>query len=527
MRRYSLENSLHILAPILGAKMGVKVKIGGARPETDGNVIILPQLPLEDPNAEAYGFGFLEHESNHVRETDFSVERESGFVRAMSNVLEDIRIDRLGFDRYPGARDDYERLFTALIQDERAKECGPESSPAQVLETYAAWRLYHELLGLKSTARIAEESEVEFRRRFPEGVAINVDALIFEVEHCENTAEVVALTRRIARMLEEEAQEPQSDGDPTPGAGGDGNAPEPTPEQRAMLREVLDAPDESHHPDLGDLVAEALREIANTSDAIEMPVAEASDDNNAADERNASKFAARTVAASTAMRQRIIGLLQDRAATKEIVSTSGKRINIRRLAGVACGDFRVFRQRIQGLKTESAVQILVDRSDSMSEGGRIAVAREACFATAYALQGISGVSVAVAAFPGTASAVKTVCGFEERAERNASRFESLQPGGGTPMAEAMLWGAGELLAQRKRRRLLLVITDGAYYADVGRAMVARLADSGVEALGIGIACDPAPIFPLHRAIVQVEQLPSAMFELLYEALKAPRKLLAA
>ena len=87
------------------------------------------------------------------------------------------------------------------------------------------------------------------------------------------------------------------------------------------------------------------------------------------------------------------------------------------------------------------------------------------------------------------------------------------------MAEAMLWGAGELLAQRNSRRLLLVATDGAYDEDLGRAMVLRLERAGIEALGVGIHCDVSHLFARSRHISAIGELPAAMFELLQEAIQ--------
>ena len=89
------------------------------------------------------------------------------------------------------------------------------------------------------------------------------------------------------------------------------------------------------------------------------------------------------------------------------------------------------------------------------------------------------------------------------------------------MAEAMLWGAAQLLGQCKPRRILLVTTDGAYDEDLGRAMVTKLEAAGIEALGIGIHCDVSHIFARSRQITAIRDLPQAMFALLLEAIQRP------
>ena len=116
MRQFAIERSLHILGPVLGRKRGVEVRIGGAAACTDGSTIWLPALPLDDAEATTLGFGLLFHETNHLRYTDFAVAKEEGLVGALSNALEDIRIDALGHLEYPGGRREEEQLVATLIR---------------------------------------------------------------------------------------------------------------------------------------------------------------------------------------------------------------------------------------------------------------------------------------------------------------------------------------------------------------------------------------------------------------------------
>ncbi len=66
--------SLPLLASVLGKSYGVRVEIGGNQAFTNGSVIQLPSLPAEfDNKFTGLVRGFLDHESAHIRETDFSV----------------------------------------------------------------------------------------------------------------------------------------------------------------------------------------------------------------------------------------------------------------------------------------------------------------------------------------------------------------------------------------------------------------------------------------------------------------------
>src|SRR5208283_3166617 len=206
MKPCSLERSLHILGPVLGRKRGVEVRIGGKRACTDGNTVWLPALPLDDAEAAVLGFGLLFHETNHLRYTDFAVTKGEGLVGALTNALEDIRIDRLGQQDYRGAIREEEELVAALIRRGEAKACTVGDHPARVLESYVMWQLEHELLGVGAAQGMAAQAASVLSQTFAPGMQSRLDALMFAVRDCHSTREVQGLARRIAHMLAGEAR---------------------------------------------------------------------------------------------------------------------------------------------------------------------------------------------------------------------------------------------------------------------------------------------------------------------------------
>jgi len=532
MRQGSIERSLHILGPVLGRKRGVEVRIGGEQACTDGSTIWLPALPLDDAEAAALGFGLLFHETNHLRYTDFAVTRGEGLVGALTNALEDIRIDGLGHREYPGGRREEEQLIAALIGRGEAKSCTVEDHPARILESYVMWRLEYDVLGIDAARGMAEAAERVFCQTFAPGMQTKLDALMFGVRDCRSTAEVQALARSIAHMLEEEARaedtpQPQQQGEKQEqGAGA-----EPAASGASPLRQALDAAPEDHASGIGELAQAAINAKGREAPALNLPMPCGATSGVALGVADGASFAMEVKAATNALRQRLAGLLQAETLCRRYPAVTGRRIDTRRLCRIEAGEARLFVREMAGLKTDTAVQILVDRSGSMgSARGRgrtkaprpIEVARAYCYATALALQQVPGVGVAAAAFPGHGEhEVVVMARFGERIDRQAARFAGLEAGGGTPMAEAMLWGAGELLGQRNARRILLVATDGAYDEELGQMMSARLTLAGIEALGIGIHCDVTHLFARSRRITSIADLPQAMFELLLEAMQRP------
>lgn len=522
MKPSSLARSLHILGPVLGRKRGVSVRIGGRRACTEGNTIWLPALPLDDAEAAALGFGLLFHETNHLRYTDFTVHKGSGLVGALTNALEDIRVDGLGQQDYRGGRGEEEKLVATLIRRGEAKACTKGDHPARILESYVIWRLEYELLGIDAAQGMAAQAQSVFRETFPPAVQAKLDPLMFRVRDCRSTREVQALSCQLAKVLADEAR-----AEDVPQLQDQRGQSEPP---ARPLRQSLNPAAEDHAEHIGELAQAALTAKGREAPTLNLPLLRGAPPSVAQSARAAADFARGVQAATNALRQRLAGLLQAETLGRRYCALAGSRIDLRRLGRIEAGDARIFVREVRGLKTDTAVQILLDRSGSMGSSrghersGRrpIEVARESCYATALALKQVPGVAVAAAAFPGCGEdEVAIMARFHERVDRQALRFAGLEAGGATPLAEAMLWAAGELLAQRHPRRILLVATDGAYDGKLAQAMTARLNAAGIETLGIGIYCELSHLFAQSRPIATIADLPQAMFELLREAFRQP------
>jgi hypothetical protein len=528
MKPLSLQRSLHILGPVLGRKRGVEVRIGGARACTDGNTIWLPALPLDDAEAAALGFGLLFHETNHLRYTDFAVAKGDGLAGALTNALEDIRIDSLGQQEYRGARSEEEALVATLIRRGEAKACTADDPPARILESYVMWRLEQEVLGIDAAQDMASHATELLDETFAPGVKPKLDTLMFGVRECRSTREVQVLAQRIVQMLGEEAHSDATRSTTDQAMRDAGHA-----RRAGSAQRVLDAAAEDHARGIGELAQAAINAKGREAPARNLPLARGTAAPLAPGAAEPVAFAREVTAATHALHQRLAGLLQAQALCRHYPASTGRRLDTRRLGRIEAGEGRIFRRETAGLQTDTAVQILIDRSGSMGRSrGRdrtgtprpIEVARASCFAAAMALAQVPGVSVAAAAFPGHGEAeVAVMARFRQRVERQAARFASLEAGGGTPLAEALLWGAGELFGERHARRILLVATDGAYDVELGRAMRARLDAGGIETLGIGIHCDVSHLFARSRPIGALGDLPQAMFDLLLEAI-GPRHL---
>ena len=99
----ALERALPIVAAAYGEQFGVNVVLSGTDAYTDGETIYLPLLNAMSELREVL-FGYLAHEAAHVRSSDFNTLKKckSPMEKSCTNLIEDIRIERLIQEVFPG-----------------------------------------------------------------------------------------------------------------------------------------------------------------------------------------------------------------------------------------------------------------------------------------------------------------------------------------------------------------------------------------------------------------------------------------
>ena len=98
--------SFAMVASALGDRFRVRLRIAGDQAFTDGELVVLPQLPEGSEYTEA-AWGYLVHEAAHLRFTDFELANRRcvempDLYRHVWNVFEDLRIEPALAALYPG-----------------------------------------------------------------------------------------------------------------------------------------------------------------------------------------------------------------------------------------------------------------------------------------------------------------------------------------------------------------------------------------------------------------------------------------
>ena len=211
-------NCLPLLASVLGDRYGVQVQIGGHDACTDGKIIRIPALPVDcDKTALALVKGYIDHESAHIRHSDFDVIWQPGLdapTRYLGNAIEDWRVERRISAIYPGCRQNLDWLIRRFFVEEEDGRAG-EKSPAlgvlsYVLLTVRSWDVA-EVNGPRTRTR----AQVE--KTYP-GLAEKLDAVLDRVRYdCPDTADALEAARKLVEIIrafqpEEPSKEQQQGG---------------------------------------------------------------------------------------------------------------------------------------------------------------------------------------------------------------------------------------------------------------------------------------------------------------------------
>lgn len=221
------------------------------------------------------------------------------------------------------------------------------------------------------------------------------------------------------------------------------------------------------------------------------------------------------LANSQQLRTRLAAAMEATARIKVTPRIHGSRLDSRGIHKLFTGDHRVFVRKDPARKVNTAVQLLLDRSGSMS-GNAVQLARKAALAATVGLGQIHGCKVAAAAFP----EIEVLKTFDEQARGAAGRFV-IGATGSTPLGPAMIWAASQLVARREERKMLVVVTDGQpdNVAQV-KQLVSMYAASGVEVIGVGInTTSVKSLYPVSVVIDSVEALAGALFGVINQRMR--------
>ncbi len=499
------QGSLPIVASLLSERYGVSVVIGGDTAYTDGSTIVLPSLP-ETPRTEQLVRGYIDHESAHIRYTDFTICGDYPAHHMMLNLLEDMRVERLMGEQFPGARQNLSHLVEALEQEGalRLNVQSPLQLLCSYIMAYGRCALGHNLSGLMEQVLPPMAQAAWCNKE-------KIDQLCARSLVLGSTAEAAALARDFLAEL------PAGD---KPCTGSSAESPDGDSQATSPQHEVPTADEGqsmAHSCDVGGLAAALLGQEHGSHGKktchirLPRPVSVATRPLDMTDDR---RLTAR-------LRGRLRSLLQSVRLSDHCSGCRGRVPEHRVLYRALLGDSRLFRKRTLARAPNTAVMLLLDRSGSMRYE-RLDVASRSAALVAEVLEQEQGCRVAVTAFPGSSS--HEVVPLVRFGERIARKQFGIDAEGGTPLAEALYYAGAQLLLQPEQRRILMVMTDGEPdCCESTKQALGWLTQRGVEICAIGIMDTTVrELFSTNVIITALEELPRAVIRLLGEVLHVRR-----
>lgn len=204
-----LLKALPLVARTRGRNMGVKVVMGHGGPGTDGKTIFLPRLPIDDPDTYDLAIGYIGHECGHIRDSDnelvIQTKMQNFYKGHLLNLFEDIRIEKLMGQFYPGVRMDLVRMVKKMVRRGYFNLPDPEDA-ANVVGTYMLYTLRTNILVQSGLKDMAEQLSDLIDEAYP-GLRKELDAFMFDVDTAKSTQDCLVLAEQAVEVIRKYIQE--------------------------------------------------------------------------------------------------------------------------------------------------------------------------------------------------------------------------------------------------------------------------------------------------------------------------------
>lgn len=538
------ESSLEKIARIMARQFSIQVVFEGDQAKTDGKTITLPAVGDIDEETAKDLNGYLDHEVSHCKFTSFEEFGlpKNAFHRNMLNAVEDIRIERLMVEDYPGTRFHIEPLRDKV--ESKAIEgilANPSHYPLPNRFNFSLQRImqnksYDESEDLKPYLEACSEE-------------------IAKLNSCTDTKSVRLLTEKIVKKFkdqfeeEEKGKDKEVEGD---GEARDGNKSPTDKETKRMISGAAKDSDFDKIDDMRSFINEKLKDIIKEEAKTEFEFGYTFSKRKHS-VPSTTRFDTVTDLSGKGHSGRYAALKRDvlkmvnpiRASLERLLKVKEKAkwsfekdrgiLNRKSLSKMAIDkSYRsVFKDFTKTETNNVAVVIFVDLSGSMS--GKIDTAKKATIAMSEALKDLD-ITFEVSGFNSVGSSEmhnfsRTVDAkrFNRTSEKldlyifksfdnpSLTGIERIFVGNENPDGECIAWAAKRLSERKEKRKILMVLSDGMpNTSDADSKIlnshlkhnVAQMSKFGIECIGIGIMTEAVSLFyEDHIVLRRISDLP--------------------
>ena len=304
------------------------------------------------------------------------------------------------------------------------------------------------------------------------------------------------------------------------GAGGTGSGHD----MEQALEQLLNMSDQDVEEEMGEMLQNAINAAANAEgyDGVHVPMPNVHKARLSAVPVDMAQLRASV----NATRTRTLQWMSSVAEGEVSHSRSGMQIDSSRIWQGRFGG-SIFVREDEGIDINAAASIVIDRSGSMSH--TIGHAAQAAVATMLAFD-VPGLKTQVSVFPwygeNRDEGVAVIKRWDESPKQLAGRVASLSTDGGTPMAEAILFAASDVVRREETLKIVMVVTDGdPNDREATKYIIDRARADGITVVGLGIGVDTSPVFDSRYAatITDIGVLSASMVKLVKAAFEDNRR----
>lgn len=519
MNNKNLLEALPVIASFYSRKTGVKVVVRGKEACTDGKTIYLPNVNLKNEELHSVMWGFLAHETAHIKYSDFSsISNIEPQLMSIVNILEDIRIEKLVFEEFPVERTNIETVINYLITHKYMKFETPKSSWAAV-NNYLLFFMRTFLLGQSQLTEIAnkyEQSINKIRCNSSNELNVIIDQYF---DLCNTTSDIVVLAKKIKNWSDKWFKDFNTDNNEnedfdydqelndnfdgenycTPKKFDKNNYPNIKRKQQSLGTKKSSKKEESEPYDIYKNISNDINKDAEGGKESLYPTSIEAD--NQIEGNFDSSYLNSLCNIQDSLVVQLENLMLSHDCERDDVGRKGKDLVTSSLYRIQTDDDRIYREVFNDTEgINASIHILNDISGSMARAISGAskqsdvhrwfhLANKATYAISLALSKIDGIEQEVSYFPGRDHDVMQVLCKDQDPAKFADMF-SHYPRGGTPLNVA-LWYAGSRLAKSdKKRKIIIVLTDGMPNDSDGTNYIINiLKEQNIELFAIGIEID--------------------------------------
>lgn len=215
MKVSSRVRHLPMLASVIGKQMGVRVVFDNNTDTaaTDGKTIFVPAMTAAGSEEDAQLLeGLIDHEAAHLRYTDFNANQEikTPLVSALSNIFEDVRIERLLGEQYRGVPANIRKSLAIMI----AKGAFPIDPPQDdtplpnVLTSALILGLRASQLGQDQLADSGKAHRAALEKQLGQALTLKIWEEALQACFAGSTLDTIRAAERVEALIQQAAEEP-------------------------------------------------------------------------------------------------------------------------------------------------------------------------------------------------------------------------------------------------------------------------------------------------------------------------------